>query len=285
MNRKLIRETAACGLGLRLPYVPATYYTITPATADTFSVPGLKNDLADQHGAEDLFINDAGVSGQDRRVVTWDYPTDDDVHLATSVALTANVDFYAAMAASEMNAAINEALPTLSFVDDSEVSLVADQNVVILTSTLAWLTRRRQLLELRYRYTSATNKVVDWPVRECSVDEYIDTTSKVRVQLWDVPSDITNIKLQVRARHYYGTLDTDAAITTCPDPLIVTAAKVWIIKRLPSRLADSYKERYSLFSRELTEQRLQFNSIDADRPLVRRYRWDGPEVPVESWEW
>ena len=289
-DRKTIREIAACGLGLRLPPWPGRYYTITAVSGKAITVPDLLMDLAEEHGAEDLYFNHekAFAEANQIRVDRWD--TGRDVvtlgKAPTGVAKDEKCEFYVAMPAAEVNVAIDEALQSLWYIDQGEVALTADQNEIDITASLSWLKNSGQLLELIYREVLATKRLAQRPVAEFETDDVVESgAQKLRVYLWDHPADVADKTLQVRGKHYYDGLAEDTTTTTCPQPLTIAAVRVRIISRLPVRLKEIFGDRILNFDRDLAEARLQFLPLAMDRPLRRRDYWGGPEVPIEMWSW
>jgi len=292
MQRKILRETIMAGLGLRLPTWPERYYTITAIDDADLTIPDLKMDLAEAHGAEDLYFNheEAFSEANQIRVDTWGYPTNDVVTLAkapTGVAQDDKCEFYVGMPAGEVNAAIDEALASLWFLDTAEVALTANQNELDLTASVSWLKNSGQLLEMLYRQTIATKKLTQRTAVEFDWDDIVESgAQKLMIYLWDVPSDVTSIVLQVRGKHYYDALATDTTDTTCPQPLIVAAAKMRVIKRLPERIKEAFVGKLISAQQDLAEARLQFLPLSLDKPLSRRNYWRGPEVPCDGkWSW
>jgi len=292
LTRKTLREIVASGLGLRLPRWPGQYYAITAITGADVTVPDMKMDLAEAHAAEDLYFNHEKAYADVNQIIVdhWGYPANDIVTLGkapTGVVATDKCEFYFALAAGEINAAIDEALSSLWYEDSGDVALTADQNEVDLTTTLSWLKNSSQLFELTFRETISTKKIGQRTAVEFyPEDSLVAGVPKLTVFLWDMPADVTDKVLRVRGKHYYEALASDTAETVCPQPLIVAAAKIRVIKRLPSRLKDEYVARLQVFQSDLSEARLLFLPLSADKPLTSRTYWQGVEVPCDGrWSW
>ena len=292
LNRKTLREIVASGLGLRLPRWPGLYYTITVVSVADVTVPDLKMDLAEAHAAEDLYFNHEKAYADANQIIVdhWGYPANDIVTLGkapTGVVATDKCEFYFALAAGEINAAIDEALSSLWFEDSGDVALTADQNEVDLTATLSWLKNSGQLFELMFRETISTKKFRQRTAIEFEAEDMVVAgAQKLKVYLWNMPADVVNKVLRVRGKHYYEALASDTAETVCPQPLIVAAAKIRVVKRLPSRLRDEYADRLRIFQSDLAEARLLFLPLSADKPLTSRTYWQGIELPCDGvWSW
>jgi hypothetical protein len=280
------------GLGLRLPTWPGYYYTITELTGEHLTVPDLKMDLADAHAGEDLYFNHEKVFAEANqiRVDRWDYPTSDVVTLAkipTGVSADDECEFYVAIPAAEVNVAIDEGLASLWYLDTATLTLTAGQNELDVTAQVAWLKNSGQLLDVIYRATLATKKKTQRAAVEFDWDDVVETgAQKLVLYLWDVPTDVTDITLQVRGKHYYDGLSTDASETPCPQPMVVAAAKMRVIKRLPERLKEQFVGKLAAAQQDLAEARLLFLPLGLDKPLKRRTYWSGPEVPCDgTWTW
>ena len=291
MNRKTLREIVMSGLGLRLPPWPGRYYTITNVSGADLTIPDLRMDVAEAVAAEDLYFNhekayaDANQIGVDE----WN-PSTGVVTLLKAPTGVSNNDkgeFYVGLPAGEVNAAIDEAHLSLWYEDSDDITLTADQNEINITATITWLKHSGQLYELVYRETVASNKYAQRPVTEVDVEDMVESgAQKLKVYLWDMPSDVTNIVLRVRGKHYYDALSAEDSVTVCAQPLIVAATKVRVLKRLPTRLQAAFASLLNPAQQDLSEARLQFLPLSAETPLRRRHYWHGPEVPCNGlWSW
>lgn len=276
---KSLRELVAGQLGLLID-------TVIDVAVDgnTYTIDRLADKSPDAERMRDAYLYQSAVWS---RILSFGYPATNDVETARNVGLVAGAaQIYFMLDPDDLNAAINEALKELYFVEKDTITLLADTTVYALP---AWVQQKGQILNLKWRDVS----VLSTDPHESELASYSinEDNNTCTVVIHEALRSITSYDLQVYGRRNFSMLASDSATTTCPYQLAFTNSMSKVLQRLFNKFGKGVA---SLFGPKMMENEKNLMKAKSDylpRLTARDYilddRWEGPDInPVfESPSW
>lgn len=265
---KALREAVAGQLGLLIDT------SIDTDTDPVFTIAALSDKTPDAERMRDSFLYQSGVW---RRIISFGYPTNDNVTVTRLSAITTGAaQVYFMLDPDELNAAINEGLKELYFEDVDSITLVANTYVYTLP---AWIQTKGQLIALKWRDTS----LLTTAPHEDHVGGYTpqEDGNVVSVVIHDELRSVTTYDLRVIGRRNYSALANDAATTTCPYPLIFAVAMVKVLHKIFNKygkgIASLYGPKMQVSEGEMAKAKMDWLPKLKAREYIEEERWQGPD--------
>lgn len=268
---KALRESVTGDLGL---LIDTTIDVVVDG--NTLTINQLADKSPDAERMRDHYVYQAA---EWRRIVSFGYPTNTDVELSRAGTFTpASAQIYSLLDPDDINAAINEALVQLYFVDKATVVLIAATNTYALDS---WVQQKGQVVAVKWRDISLLSTM---PLEE-EVESYsLREDSNVVTLFVNVPDirSVTTYDIQVYARRNYARLANDAATTTCPYPLLFGACKVAVLQKIFAKfgkaMATQYGPKLAVGERQLAALKSDWLPKLVAREIIEDEFWQGPDT-------
>lgn len=263
---KVLREAIADQLGLLIR-------TSISVDADpVFTVPSLSDKTPDAEKMRDSYLYQ---SGELRRILTYGYPTNDQVTVTRATAITVGAaEIYFMLDPDELNTAINEALQELYFIDRATLTLLANTYTYVLPT---WIQQRGQVLGAKWRDITLLTSIPS--EEEVSSYRIIEQTNVCTLFINQALRDITTFDVQVSARRMYGTLATDSATTTCPYPLIFAVATVKVLHKLFNKygkgITSLFGQKMVVAEGEMAKNKMDWLPKLTAREYIEEEAWQG----------
>lgn len=269
---KVIREAVADDLGLLID----TTIDVVVDT-DTLTINQLADKSPDPERMRNAYVYQGGTW---RRIVSFGYPTNNNIELARAGTFTATAaQVYFLLDPDDISKAINEALSHLYFLDKVSVTLVANTRTYALAT---WIQQKGQVVKVAWRDISLVSTVpLEEPVESYRVDEDANACTLYINDIVALRS-VTTYDIQVTARHNYSKLATDAATTTCPYPLLFGVAKAAVLRKIFTKygkaMASQFGPKMAVAERE--EMQLKGDWLPKLKAIeyVEEENWMGPDV-------
>lgn len=234
---KQIREAITTKAGLFLDGQVAT------GAGNPYTIVTLSDNVPDPYKMRDAFMY-KGATSEFRRVLSYAYPTSDQVTLnrdfAAPGAFTAQ--FYFMIDPEQLNGAIREAHRELYKVTRTAIALINNTNEYQLPDGIH---TKAQVLGIYYRDTTggATNILEE----SAPAWKLVETGNVVTLHL--ITNEVnpifdSTVGLVAVWREYYGSLPIDTSTTTCPRELIIPKAEMAMYTKLFKRHGDAAKRLF-----------------------------------------
>lgn len=262
---KTLREAVAGQLGLLMNV------TIDTDADPIFTINDLLDKSPDAERLRDAYLYQSGVA---RRISSIDVTGALVTVTRISAITTGASQIYSMLDPEDMNAAINEALQELYFIERESIALVANTYIYTLPT---WVQQKGQILNIKWRDTS----VLTTRPLEVEVSSYriIEDANACQVFLSDALRSVTTYDLMVYGRKNYSTMASDASTTTCPYPLIFSVAMVKIIHRLFNKygkgIASLYGPKMVVAEGEMAKNKADWLPKLVAREYVEEENWEG----------
>ena len=292
MSESLISLVETCCRDLGLVIADLNIDAVVTAKT-VYTINGLQDHIPDDKSAGDAFAYVKIAVPEWRRVISYGYPTNNNVTVSRDFTGNVNaddkLDLFFILNPDEVKQAVNGALSELFREERVLVALDSNNTLYDITTANPWLLTKAQVQRVGFVYTDPDNAS---SVEEGAAPAYRwqESGDSLSIVLGAFPADCTNTKLVVTARRYYATLAADANTTTCPLPLIRAAAKKAILQEIWHKLdGGKAKQMFGmemvLTERDLASARVTWrqNIVLRDPSMEEVYR--GPEVPVDQNEW
>lgn len=286
---KVAAEAAADALGRLINTV-----VDTKVDAKTFTISRLIDLSPDDEKLEDWYLYNPNASPAEWHRV--------DGFSITSGNLTAiqaftdppeaseAVQLYSILSPDEWRAAVNAFLQTVFFEDVIQITLTSGKNLYGPSDHGAtWLQSKGQILGYKYENTGAGAANV---ARESvPVVEPIEDDNAVSFYFPALPGSVSDLKVHVRARRYYGALATEADTTTCPYPLLIEGTKFEALKMIFSRMGARAKPMFGqemvLTERELAKAKGKWLPPITHEEQRTDEDWAGVDLGYlpDTWSW
>lgn len=262
---KALREAVAGQLGL------LTLVTIDTDTDPVFVINDLADKSPDPERLRDFFLYQAAVW---RRIVSLDATGTNVTVTRTSAITTGAAQIYNYLDPDELNAAINEALKELYYVEKEAVTVIADTKVYSLPT---WIQQRGQILNVKWRDISV---LATQPLEE-EIEGYAirEDANVCTLYVHDTIRDATTYDIQVYGRRNHQALASDAATTTCPYPLIFAVSMVKVLHKIFTKygkgVATLFGQKMVVAEGELVKAKADWLPRLAAREYVDEDGWRG----------
>jgi hypothetical protein len=275
--RSLIRRKVAGDLGL---LIEAPY---TRVDADTATVDHLADVTPNPEIMRDAFfyVLSGSDAGEWSRITGFNYPTNNNVDLAVGILADVTADLlseiYFMLDLDNWNRVVNEALTELWRWDRQTIPLIANTDEYALAS---WIQTSGQIGEVLFRDTNPSPPL-EGPVPAWTLQE---DDNVLTLKILQLPAQVTNVNIVVKARRYYAELATDAATTTCPLQLITQAgvlkAAEKIFKTRGRAMRDLFGQTLIVAQKKLDEQKADH----MPKIIAREFVHDGDWNPTRDFE-
>lgn len=270
---KVLREAVADQLGLLVNT------TLSAAADPNFTAATLADKTPDAEKMRDSFLyQSVGWS----RITTFGYPSTNIVTVARAGSGLANgvAQVYFMLDPDEFNAAINEAIQQLYFVEREAITLVANTYTYALPS---WIQQKGQILSVKWRdITLLTTNPVEEEVNAWRVFE---DNNACTLLIHDLLRSVTTYDIQVSGRRNYSSLASDSATTTCPYPLLFAACTVKVLHKIFNKygkgIATLFGPKMQVSEGELAQMKADWLPRLAAREYVEDERWEGIDSNAE----
>lgn len=262
---KVLREAVAGQLGLLVASA------ITVDADPVFTLPTLADKSPDSERLRDAYLYQSGTW---KRIVSIDATGAIVTVTGLSAIVVGAAEVYLMLDPDEMNAAINESLKELYYVETETISIVANTYIYTLPT---WLQTKGQLMSVRWRDIS----LLTTQPREEEVNSYgiIEDANALKIYIHDVIRSVTTYDIQVKGRRNYSALATDAATTTCPYPLIFNHAMVKVIHKLFNKygkgVASLFGQKMAVAEKDLMVAKSDWLPKIVAREYVEEESWQG----------
>lgn len=266
---KVIREAVAGQLGLLID-------TTIDAVPD--SLHATINALADKSpDAERMRDSYLYQSGAFRRIVSFGYPTTEDVTTArTHPFVTGAAQVYFMLDPDDLNAAINEALQEYYYIETETIVPVTGTYIYALPT---WVQQKGQIIGLKWRDIS----VLTTRPEENEVGSYriLEDANVLSVYINEQLRSVTTYDLQLRGRRNFSKLANDSATTTCPYKLIYGGAMVSVLHKIFNKfgkgVASLYGQKMMVAEKELMTLKNDWLPKLVAREFIEEEYWFGPD--------
>jgi len=187
----------------------------------------------------------------------------------------------------DIESAINRALENLEYEETFDgLTMVTNQIQYVLTTDLAWVTRRGQIQAV-YRLDGTSGKYTEYPISGWHVyaDQDVLTLDFSRASLVPASTDVVRI---VSSRPYstLGThpIITGAGTTTCPLELVAHKAAYYLLERALDGAAlegrDALLQTFQRVSVRLSEEQLKHPATNVPQSAFKPARGGGWPLSV-----
>lgn len=173
---------------------------------------------------------------------------------------------------TDVDAAINKALPRLTYLKEQALTLVSGTNTYSLAS-YTWIENERQVLEVYDSWTNSGTTIR----REYPWFKVFRNATAFTLHVWPIPRSVSGHSVVMETLARYATLSTDAATTDAPLEWIAAAGAVELYKTLRRRTSG---QDLSSWERELSVARGELR-MATRKYAPRRGRRIMPRTPVD----